>query len=151
MKKIIFFLMAVIMSMSLVACGGKQSDGSADSSEKKEEATLKAEKKILNVEVTIPAGFFDDADTTLDEEAKQAGVKEIIKNDDGSITMKMSKSAHEKLLKEFKNSVDESIEETLGDKENYPSIDAITYNDDLTEFNVNVDANSYGGFESLVS
>ncbi|MEG2483758.1 MAG: hypothetical protein RSA80_09980, partial [Lachnospiraceae bacterium] len=151
MKKMIVFLMAVIMSVSLVACGGKESDGSADSTVKKEEATLKAEKKILNVEVTIPGGFFDDTDTTLDDEAKQAGVKEIIKNDDGSITMKMSKSAHKKLLGEFKNSVDESIKETLGDKENYPSINTITYNDDLTEFNVNVDANSYGGFESLVS
>lgn len=46
--------------------------------------------------------------------------------------------------------MEQSIEEILGDKENYPSINTITYNDDLTEFNVKVDANSYVGFESLV-
>lgn len=58
---------------------------------------MKAEKNLLSVEVTLPASLVKDGEAELDEEAKEAGVKEITKNEDGSITMKMTKEAHKDL------------------------------------------------------
>ncbi len=153
-KKLIAILLIVSMSLTVFSCGSKGADDSAKKdSEKTEdtEETLKAEKNLLSVEVTIPATFVGDSEATLSEEAKSAGVKDITKNADGSLTMKMTKSAHKTLLAEIKSSIDDSINEILSDKENYPSLDSITYNEDVTEFNVNVDPASYGGLESMVA
>lgn len=155
-KKIIALMLVTCMIFSLSACGSKNSSKDDTKDSKKTEASsdegsLKADKNLLSVEVTLPASLVGDDDVTLDEEAKAAGVKEITKNEDGSVTMKMTKSAHKELLAEIKTSIDESIEEILADKENYSSFESITYNDDVTEFTVNVDASTYGGFQSFAA
>lgn len=129
--------------------GCSKPDSSNNSSEDYE--TLKAKEKLLDVEVTLPASLVSDSEDPLDEEAKAAGVKKIVKNDDGSITLKMTKAAHRQLLSDFKDSIDDGIDEILEDKENYPSFDSITYNDDLTEFTVNVDPNTYNEIQSLAA
>ena len=110
---------------------------------------LKSRKNLLSVELTIPASLIGDDAAILDEEAKAAGVSEITQNEDGSVTMKMSKVAHQKMLDEYKGGIDESIAEMLNDKETYPSFTEITYNEDLTEFTVKVDPATYGGLEAL--
>lgn len=152
-KKSLFFFLVMGMSVTLIACGSTtkapETTTEAPESTTQTTNTLNAEKNLLSVELTIPSSLLEDDAAVLDEEAKAAGVKEIIQNDDGSITMKMSKSAHKKLLDEFKVGIDEGITEILNDKETYPSLTEITYNDDLTEFTVKVDSNTYGGFEGL--
>lgn len=153
-KRLLAIIMVAMLAFSLTACSGKAEKKTEDK-EKTEESSdgksLKAEKNLLSVEVTLPASLVGDDDLTLDEEAKAAGVKEITKNEDGSVTMKMTKDAHKKLLAELKTGIDESIEEILADKENYSSFDSITYNDDVTEFTVNVDASTYGGLQSFAA
>lgn len=154
-KKLVAMLLVGAMALSFTACGSSPKSGSNSatstdqSSDDGEE--LKAEKNLLNVEVTLPASLVKDGEAELDEEAKEAGVKEITKNEDGSITMKMTKEAHKELLGSIKESVDESNEEIIADKENYPSIESITYNDDLTEFTVDVDGASFNGIESFIA
>lgn len=152
-KKSLSFFLVMSMSVTLIACGNTtkapETTTEAPESTTQTTDTLNAEKNLLSVELTIPSSLLEDDAAVLDEEAKSAGVKEIIQNDDGSITMKMSKSAHKKLLDEFKVGIDEGITEILNDKETYPSLTEITYNDDLTEFTVKVDSNTYGGFEGL--
>lgn len=170
-KRILAVFLAVTVVFALTACG------SQDSQDKKENANtessrqeepkeddskpeeleqesdgkaIEAEKNLLSVEITLPASLAGDSEATLNEQAQAAGVTEIIKNEDGSVTMKMTKDAHETLLSDFKTSIDEGINEILSDKETYPSFDSITYNDDVTQFDVNVDAASYGGMQSLV-
>lgn len=103
-----------------------------------------------DVEVTFPASFVEDADMSeVEKSAKKEGVKKITTNSDGSVTYVMSKSTHKKLLNELKKSADESIDEMLSDG-SVPSIVSISYNDDVTQFDVKVDAGSYTGLESLV-
>lgn len=152
-KKSLSFFLVMGMSVTLIACGSTtkapETTTGAPESTTQTTDTLNAEKNLLSVELTIPSSLLEDDAAVLDEEAKAAGVKEITQNDDGSITMKMSKSAHKKLLDEFKVGIDEGITEILNDKETYPSLTEITYNDDLTEFTVKVDSNTYGGFEGL--
>lgn len=154
-KKLVAMLLVGAMALSSTACGStpkneRKSATSTDQSSDDEEE-LKAEKNLLSVEVTLPASLVKDGEAELDEEAKEAGVKEITKNEDGSITMKMTKEDHKELLGSIKESVDESNEEIIADKENYPSIESITYNDDLTEFTVSVDSASFNGLESFVA
>lgn len=140
-SKILMIVMAVLLAFSLTACGG---DGKK--ADKKEE-TVKKEKEE-EIELTLPASFFDEEGMTeLNEEAKANGVKEVTVNDDGSVTYKMTKSAHEELLGEIKKGIDETITEMLDDKENYGSFTEITYNDDVTEFKIMVDPATYGGLE----
>ena len=113
--------------------------------------TLSAEKNLFSVEITVPASLIkEEANATeLTEEAKDNGVKEITKNADGSVTMKMTKSAHKKMLDSVKESIDKSISETLADKEKCPSFDSISYNDDVTVFDIKVDAATFGGLEGI--
>lgn len=64
----------------------------------------------------------------------------------------MTKGAHKKLFSDFKENVDDSIHEIFEDKENYPSFYSITHKNDLTEFTINVDTNTYNdlpGFAAL--
>lgn len=153
-KKVLAALLAVTMALSIVACGNSSEQKNTDKKEtssKEDKGNLKAEKNLLSVEVTLPASLVGDSEATLDEEAKAAGVKDIIKNEDGSVTMKMTKKAHKALLEEIKTGIDEGLKEILEDKENYPSFDSITYNDDVTQFDVKVDAASYDGLQSFVA
>ncbi len=145
-KKTVSLLLIMSMSIILISCG---STTEAPESTTQATDTLKAEENLLSVELTIPASLVDDDAATLDEETKAAGVSEITQNEDGSVTMKMSKIAHQKMLDEFKGSIDESLTEILNDKETYPSLTEITYNEDLTEFTVKVDPATYGEFEAL--
>ena len=145
-KKTVSLLLIMSMSIILISCGSttEAPEGTTQATD-----TLKAEENLLSVELTIPASLVGDDAATLDEEAKAAGVSETTQNEDGSVTMKMSKIAHQKMLDEFKGSIDESLTEILNDKETYPSLTEITYNEDLTEFTVKVDPATYGEFEAL--
>ena len=105
-KKLVAMLLVGAMALSFTACGsspksGNNSEASTDQSSDDGEG-LKAEKNLLSVEVTLPASLIKDGEAELDEEAKEAGVKEITKNEDGSITMKMTKEAHKELLGSIK-------------------------------------------------
>lgn len=146
-KKIMSLVLCFTLLFSLTACNGKKESDSA-----KKSNTISAEKKIVNVEITLPASLTEemgDEDFELNEEAKEIGIKKITKNEDGSVTMKMSKKAHKELLSKLKTAIDESIAELLADKETVPSFNNITYNDDLTEVTIQVDPELYGSFDSF--
>lgn len=145
-KKTVSLLLIMSMSIILISCGSttEAPEGTTQATD-----TLKVEENLLSVELTIPASLVGDDATTLDKEAKAAGVSEITQNEDGSVTMKMSKAAHQKMLDEYKGGIDESLTEMLNDKEAHPSFTEIAYNEDLTEFTVKVDPATYGGLEAL--
>lgn len=153
-KRILAFLLVTTMAIAIVGCGVKSSD-QGDKAEKKTESNggeMSSQKKLFDVEVTLPAAFFDGSDkTTIEKEAKAKGVHEVKVNEDGSVTYIMDKKTHKELLASMKQAVDDSIKETLADKENYPSFAEIKYNDDLTQFDIMVDKASYGGLQPFVA
>ncbi|WP_050639625.1 MULTISPECIES: DEK C-terminal domain-containing protein [Clostridia] len=146
-KRILGISLILVMLLSIVGCS--KPDASDKSSG--DNVTLKAEKNLFDVEITLPASLVGDSDDTLDEEAKAAGVKEIVKNANGSITLKMTKRAHQQLLSDYKDSIDDGIDEILKDKENYPSFNSISYNDDLTEFTIKVNPDTYNEIQGFVA
>lgn len=170
-KKIVSLILSLCLCCSAAACGGnsdsgkdqKQASVSESSPEKDdkesednaeaasdESAGISAEKNLFSVEVTLPSYFFEESDELdLIDELEDDEVKDITKNADGSMTFKMTKDAHKEVLASSKESVDESIEEILEDKENYPSFDSISYNDDLTVFDIKVDSTTYNGLQAF--
>lgn len=107
-----------------------------------------------NVEITLPASFFmdeEDFDEVI-EEAKAEGVQEVIKNDDGSVTYKMSKATHDKIMKELEDELVQYLEE-ITNEETLKSIKGISHNNKFTEFEMTVDReafeNSFDGFAIL--
>lgn len=121
--------------------------------EKEQEEGIEVDKGLLNVEVTLPASFFegDDIEEVI-AEAKAAGVSKVTRNEDGSLTYKMSKSKHKEMLGEMEESIIEYVEELEND-DDFPSIKEISYKKNFQEFTLKVERevfeNSFDGFATL--
>lgn len=83
----------------------------------------------------------EDIDTVI-ADAKKEGIKEVTKNEDGSLTYKMSKAKHKEMMEELRKGILETVEETKN-SEDYVSIKDVTYNDSFTEFTLLVNKSDY--------
>ncbi|WP_245975350.1 hypothetical protein [Oceanobacillus chungangensis] len=165
MKKLLFILISIVFV--LAACSGNEETKDSSSKDKagdhiettdsndssKDEESLNVDKGLLNVEVTIPASFFEGED--LDQviaDAKESGIKEVTENSDGSITYKMSKSQHKDMIKELGDELNSTMEE-LVNSEDFVSIQDVTANKSFSEFTMSVDQeafeNSFDGMAAL--
>lgn len=85
-------------------------------------------------------------------EAKEEGIKEVTKNEDGSVTYKMSKAKHKEIMKEMNDEILEYFDEIVND-EDIASIKDISSNKSFTKVEVIVDRdkfeNSLDGFAVL--
>jgi len=160
MKKLFILPLTLLLGLLLVACSqDKESDSgkktvNADKTveETSKDESLKVDKGLLNVEVTIPASFYEgqDIDKAITE-AKEEGIKDAVKNDDGSVTYKMSKSVHKKMMKELEESVLKTVEE-LKTSDDFTSIKDVTYNKSFTEFTLTVNKGEFeNSFDSMAS
>ncbi|KUF32747.1 MULTISPECIES: hypothetical protein [Lysinibacillus] len=153
MKKLLILPLILLLGILLVACSqGDESGKKKEGAEKASEETLKVDKGLLNVEVTIPATLYKGQDIdSIISEAKNSGIKEVIKNDDGSLTYKMSKSEHKKMMKELKERIVKSVEE-LKTSEDFASINDVAYNKSFSEFTLTVNKEKFeGSFDALAS
>ncbi|WP_338651670.1 hypothetical protein [Lysinibacillus sp. Y5S-8] len=153
MKKLLILPLILLLGILLVACSqGDDSGKKKEGADKASEETLKVDKGLLNVEVTIPATLYKGQDIdSIISEAKNSGIKEVIKNDDGSLTYKMSKSEHKKMMKELKERIVKSVEE-LKTSEDFASINDVAYNKSFSEFTLTVNKEKFeGSFDALAS
>lgn len=155
MKKLLLSLVVLVFIVS--ACGQEKTSSEKETEksnvEKTDSESVNVDKGLFNVEVTLPASFFEGED--IDQviaNAKEEGIGEATANEDGSITYKMSKSQHKEMLAEIKAAMIESVEETKN-SEDFQSIKDITYNDSFSEFTMVVDKaayeNSFDGFAAI--
>ena len=87
-----------------------------------------------DVTVTVPNyGFEEDDDTSSVPEAKEAVV-----NEDGSTTYTLTKKQQKEWKKAVKSNFDDYIKDILDDDTNYPNVEDITYNNDMTEFEIDL-------------
>lgn len=113
--------------------------------ESNEGAAVEVDKGLLNVDVTIPASFFEDTDAeTVLSNVKEQGATKAVQNDDGSYTVTYPKSVHNEMMKELKQTIESGITETL-DSGNFSSLKDVTYNDSFSEFTIVVDKEQYEG------
>ncbi|MGE6514064.1 hypothetical protein [Lysinibacillus sphaericus] len=161
MKKLFVLPLVILLGIVLVACS---QDQEKDSSKKKESAenaseetsqdeSFKVDKGLLNVDVTIPASFFEgqDIDSAI-AEAKKEGIKEAVKNDDGSVTYKMTKSKHKEMMKELETGILETVEEIKTSTDSPTSIKDVTYNKSFSEFTLMVNKEEFeNSFDAMAS
>ncbi len=147
-KRILSILLVTAMVFSLNACSSKKSTDLNNTVSKSADYAASEKKEELSVEITLTDAFVGDDENALNEEAQNAGVEEITKSQKGYITMKMTKQTHEKLLTQIKTRINKRIEEILAYKVSYSSFDSISYNENVTEFLINVDSASYEDSQS---
>ncbi|MGS2778731.1 hypothetical protein ACVBAX_15295 [Robertmurraya sp. GLU-23] len=147
MKKLLFMFTILIVAL-LTACSSSESSNESDkenSAATDQEQTnegVEVDKGLLNVEVTLPASMFEgeDVDASI-AEVEQEGVK-ATKNEDGSVTYKMSKSKHKEMMQELETGIIESVED-MKNNTDFVSIQEITYNKSFSEFTMVVDKEAY--------
>ena len=106
------------------------------------------------MEITIPAeaaeyyGFNFESQEEADAYAKEQGFKSATLGDDGSVTIVMSKSQHEKTMEGLSKTIDEALQEMIG-SEDYPNITAVEHNDNYTSFTVTTKSEELGFNESF--
>lgn len=153
MKSIKFwFVLLLVSSVNLAACSAKKPETATTATtttitSNSHEKGIQVDKKILNVVITFPASLMEMSgeDSTLDvltDEMKENGIKEVVKNQDGSVTYTMTKSAHKELLADLRNDLEASIAQ-LAQSDETPSIKDVTYNKGLTKFQVVVNREAF--------
>jgi len=145
MKK---WLVVLLSSLFLIACStsnGKSDQSSTNEITDSEEAGIEVDKGLMNVEITLPEMFFDDDELAdIEEEMEKSHNANVTKNDDGSITVKMSNKDHKQLMSDMQDEFMETIDNVINEKD-YQTIKDITYNRDFSEFKVFVEKD---GFEN---
>ncbi len=142
MRKFMYAFLAVCMIL-LVACSAdKDKKENTDNNKQADEQKMNVDKGLLNVEITLPASLFEgeDIDSVIADVEKE-GIK-VTKNEDGSLTYKMSKAKHKEMMKEMEASLEESIKE-IKESDDYVSIKDITHNKAFSEFTLVVDKKKY--------
>lgn len=143
MKKLFKLFTITCLILSLFGCGNKET---------KDDNSVQVDKEIFDVTITIPASWYEETDeeitqSKLDEQYKDSGFKSVTLNDDGSVTMVMSKSQHKELMEELKKSIDESITELVNDEN--CSYTEVKYNNNLSVFDVTLSTNEANFYDSM--
>ena len=145
MKRIFMLPLVLLLGILLVACSqnkesdsSKKNDSADNAEEQSQNESLKVDQEGI-VEIPIPVLLLEDQ--SIDEvitELEEYGVEEVVVNDDGSLTCKMSKSVHEILIKKLEVDILEMLEEfrTSG---GFESINDVTYNKNLDKIKLIVD------------
>ena len=122
------------------AVADTEAPGSADG----EGTSSEAGKVKETVTLVIPTVY---ENVTTQEEAEKIrtenGYESAVLNEDGSLTIVMSRSQHDEMLGQFKKSVDEGITEIIHTVED-SAIEKIEYNDDYSIFTVTVSGDELG-------
>lgn len=142
-----WLMLVLALSLVLVGCGKKDEPKKDESnkSEEQENEQLEVDKGLLDVTLTFPPSFFEDEVVDVEELAgdmKEKGVKEVKANDDGSVTLVISKSKHKELLKEMKADTEASLRE-IAENEDFPSIKEITHNKNFSQITMLVSKEEY--------
>jgi hypothetical protein len=123
---------------------------SEDLSELEAIGDIEVDRGLLSVEITIPASLAGETDVdglVSEFSAEGIDVSDARRNPDGSITYKMSRGDHRRLLTSLRDSFVENFDEAA---EDFDSVESITFNDDLTRFRITVNRaafeNSFDGF-----
>lgn len=167
MKKILCLLLCLtVAAVPLSGCGADntannvssessveqtQSESSEQSQQSSDTPSEQNDAEEL-VEVRIPASLYEGQELTeeqLQQNVEEGGYESYTLNDDGSVTYTMTNARHQQMLDEYKQSVDETIEECIADEDDVYSISNVEYNDDLTQFDIYVDAASYSLADSM--
>lgn len=147
MKKSISFILVLVISSSLIlsACSkNKAKEDSVENQVTEESDDIVVDKNLLTVDIRFPQEIVGDTSGFNEEEylAENQGIKSATVNDDGSITLTMTKNKHKELLVEMKEGLDKTFEELINGKDT-PYIKDIESTKSYREVRVKVDGEVY--------
>lgn len=148
-KKFFAILLALALTLSFAACAQKPNNAATGndngSTTESEPDKIEADEKLLTVDITLPASMFEDQDMAAfdaDAYTKEQGFLSTKVNEDGSVSVTMTKSKHNELLTEMATSLDSTFAEFVN-AEDTAYIKEITHNDDFTAVTMKVDKAAY--------
>lgn len=144
MKRILSVLLSLFLCFGMIACGGSEKEESAKESETSNTA-IEVDENLLSVDITIPASFFEGEDmTTFDTTAyvEENNFNEAAVNQDGSVTVTMTKARHKEIVAEMQASTEESYQELINNTD-MPYIENISHNGGFKTVTVEVDRAGY--------
>ncbi len=148
-KKITSIILAILLILSFAGCSQSGADSNAGndngSTTESTSSKIETDEKLLSVEIKLPASLFEGQDmSTFDAAAyaNEQGFKSAKVNEDGSVTVTMTKAKHKELLEEMANSLDTNFNEFVNG-EDTPYIKEITHNDNFTSVTMKVDKVAY--------
>lgn len=158
MKRIITILVAVCMILSMFA-GCSNNAGTSTSTHPvvetvppaetmpptepaatTEAQSIEVDEGLIFVDITLPDWFLEGEDmSTFDPAAyaRKNDFKKAVLNDDGSLTVTLSKAKHRELLEEAAASLEAAFAEYVDGAET-PYIKSITHSDDFKEVTISV-------------
>lgn len=105
-------------------------------------ATMGVDKGLLNVKITFPASMMSDEELDLDEYIRENDFSAAAFNDDGSLTVTMSRARHEELLGNLRDTIEESLDEMVSD-EGPAHVKSYEIKDNYSNIRIMVDAAAY--------
>lgn len=162
MKRLIALLLALVMSLSLVACGSEAApaedptEGQAAEKPAAEEpasdnpVSEEASAAEEPVTITIPADFLEAEDTDeLMGDEYAAYFESITKNEDGSFTCVIMPERQQALLSVLGQELQDELKDEIPD-DDYPSIKSVEVSEDFTKATLIVDYDAYeSSFDGL--
>ena len=98
-----------------------------------------------DITVTVPDYGFGEEDTSKMPESKETTV-----NDDGSTTYTLTTKQQKKWKKTVKSNFDDYVKDILDNDTDYPNVENITYNDDMTEFEIDLTSTNLSQSEFFI-
>ena len=150
-KKILAVILAALICTSMVACGksnettnsqDKESVSSTSSSVSSSDQ-VEVDSNLTTVDITFPSSYFENMENfNPDTFASENGYEKAVKNEDGSVTVTMTKKKHEELLESTKTEIEKSYQEMVQSTE-YPFVTDISHSDSFDTVTVKVDKAAY--------
>lgn len=105
---------------------------------------IDVEAGLTTIDITLPADFTEGlTQEALEQTVTEQGFLSATLNEDRTVTYTMTQARHSELLAELRESVQDSVDALIApDAEIYRSV---SFNDDLTEFTVSVNAENFTG------
>lgn len=152
MKRILTILITLLLCTTMVGCSSKKEEDTS-----KEDSSVEVDKGLLNVTITLDKDFVESiAGESPEEYVESIKDQDYFSkastklNDDGSVSITMSRSDYNKMLEEMAAGLKENLQEIVDDNENYPNITAIDTNADFTEFKVTCSTQNINLSESFM-
>lgn len=162
--KIIALMLALCLALtacSTPSAGNEEPDnspsnavsGTSETPNKKDDNDeIQVDEGLISIEITIPASFYEGEDmSTFDADAyaSENDFKSAVVNEDGSVTISMTKKRHNSLMDDFRTTINDAFEEMVG-AEDTPYIKEINCSDNYDQIEIVVDKDGYdnGGLYS---
>lgn len=148
-KKLTSIILSLLLILSFTGCAQSGANSTAGNNNgattESTAAKIDTDEKLLTVDITLPASMFEGQDMSAfdaDAYADEQGFLSAKVNEDGSITVTMTKAKHTEMLDEMATSLDTTFAEFVNG-EDTAYIKEITHNDDFTTVTMKVDKAAY--------